>query len=64
MQFCAASAVVDGRLGLASFEDGAVKDPAVRALMQRVRMVVDPGLPDTLEQQAWSRVTVTLTLAE
>jgi 2-methylcitrate dehydratase len=38
-----------------------VRDPAVRALMGRVRMVVDPALPDRLEQHAWSRVTVRLT---
>jgi hypothetical protein len=28
--------------------------------MDRVRMVVDPTLPDGLEQHAWSRVTVRL----
>jgi 2-methylcitrate dehydratase PrpD len=28
--------------------------------MGRVRMVVDPALPDRLEQHAWSRVTVRL----
>jgi 2-methylcitrate dehydratase PrpD len=28
--------------------------------MGRVRMVIDPALPDGLEQHAWSRVTVRL----
>jgi 2-methylcitrate dehydratase PrpD len=61
MPFCAAMAAAHGRLDLAAFEDGPVHDPAVRALMARVRMVVDPTLPERLEQHAWSRVTVRLT---
>jgi 2-methylcitrate dehydratase PrpD len=61
MQFCAAAALADGRVELDSFEDGEVRNPAVRRLMGRVKMVVDEGLPDELEQQAWSRVTVRLT---
>jgi 2-methylcitrate dehydratase PrpD len=60
MQFCAAAALATGRVDLGSFEDDAVGDPAVRALMSRVRMVVDPALPDGLEQHAWSRVTIRL----
>lgn len=60
MQFCAASALVEGRVELASFEDGEVRNPAVRDLMPRIRMVVDRDLPDRLEQHAWSRVTVRL----
>ena len=48
-----------GRVAIASFEDGAT-DAGTRALMGRVRMVVDPSLPDGLEQHAWSRVTVRL----
>ena len=66
MQFCAASALAEGRLDLASFEEE--PGPAVRGLMERVSMVVDEALPDGLEQHAWSRVTVRLadgrTLAE
>lgn len=60
MPFCAATAAARGRVDLADFEDGPVRDPAVRALMERVRMVVDPRLPGGLEQHAWSRVTVRL----
>jgi 2-methylcitrate dehydratase PrpD len=59
MQFCAAEALATGRVAIASFEDGAT-DAGTRALMGRVRMVVDPSLPDGLEQHAWSRVTVRL----
>jgi 2-methylcitrate dehydratase PrpD len=60
MQFCAAAALADGRVELASFEDGPVRDADVRRLMERVTMVVDPALPDGLEQHAWTRVTVRL----
>ena len=60
MQFCAATALVEGGLGLDSFEDGAVRNSAVARLMKRVTMVVDPKLPDGLEQHAWTRVTLRL----
>ena len=59
MPYCAAAAVAHGSVTLRDFEDGPA-DPAVDALMPRVTMVVDPSLPDTLERQAWTRVTVTL----
>ncbi|HET7343207.1 MAG TPA: MmgE/PrpD family protein, partial [Methylomirabilota bacterium] len=59
MQFCAAAALAAGRVEIASFEDGPL-DPATRELMGRVRMVVDPQLPDGLEQHAWTRVAVRL----
>jgi 2-methylcitrate dehydratase PrpD len=60
MQYCAAAALGAGRVDLASFEDGPVADEGTRVLMDRVRMVVDPTLPDRLEQHAWTRVTVRL----
>jgi len=60
MPYCAAAALAEGRVDFASFEDGEVRDPAVRALMERVSMVVDPRLPQGVEAQAWSRVTVRL----
>jgi 2-methylcitrate dehydratase PrpD len=60
MQFCAAAALATGRVDLASFADGPVADAGTRELMERVRMVVDPALPDGLEQHAWTRVTVRL----
>ncbi len=59
MQFCAAEALATGRVEIASFEEGATA-AGTRRLMDRVRMVVDPTLPDGLEQHAWSRVTVRL----
>jgi 2-methylcitrate dehydratase PrpD len=60
MQFCAATAVTTGRVDMACFEDGPVRDADTRELMGRVRMVVDRDLPKALEQNAWSRVTVRL----
>jgi 2-methylcitrate dehydratase PrpD len=60
MQFCAASALAHGAVSIVDFEDRA-PDPAVRALMERITMTVDPSLPQGLEQQAWSRVTLRLT---
>jgi len=59
MQFCAAAALADGAVTLESFEDAPLSD-GVRTLLPRVRMVVDPTLPEGLEQHAWTRVTVRL----
>jgi 2-methylcitrate dehydratase PrpD len=60
MQFCAAAALATGRVDLESFADGPVADAGTRGLMDRVRMVVDPTLPDGLSEHAWSRVTIRL----
>ena len=59
MPYCAAVALARGGVELGYFGDGPVDDD-VRRLMERVTMVPDPALPDGLEQQAWTRVTVTL----
>jgi 2-methylcitrate dehydratase PrpD len=59
MPFCAAVALARGGVELGHFADGSVDDD-VRRLMERVTMLPDPTFPDGLEQQAWSRVTVTL----
>ncbi len=59
MQFCAAAALVDGRVDLDSFVDGP-PPAAIEKLMPRISMVVDGTLPDRPEQHAWSRVTIQL----
>ena len=59
MPYCAAVALARGGVGLGHFSDGPVDDD-VSQLMERVTMVPDPTMPDGLEQQAWTRVTVTL----
>lgn len=60
-EFSAAAALVDGRVGLTTFTDDKVRDPAVRELMTRVEMVVDPEIPGELERHMWTRVTIRLT---
>ncbi|HYE89970.1 MAG TPA: MmgE/PrpD family protein [Terriglobales bacterium] len=61
MPYCAAAALGRGAVGIEDFTDGPVRDPAVAALVPRIRMVVDPSLPDSREEHhAWSRVTVRL----
>src|SRR5439155_1546104 len=60
MQFCAAAALAEGGVDFGSFAEGDVANPDVRELMKRVAMVVDPGLPQGVEQHAWSRVTIRL----
>jgi len=40
MEFCAAVALVDGKVALSSLSDSRVDDPAIRSVMQRVRMSV------------------------
>ena len=60
MPFCAASATVHGRVGIDTFEPGALSDPDVRALMPRVIMRVDPTFDGTAPPLTQSRVTVHL----
>lgn len=60
MQFCAATALAQGRLDFRAFRDGEVDDPTVRALMPAVTMVPDEGLAGGPAEQARSRVTVRL----
>lgn len=60
MQYCAAAALAEGRVDFGSFTDGEVANADTRELMGRVAMTVDPGLPQGVEQNAWSRVTVRL----
>lgn len=42
--FLVAVALIDGQLGPAQFEHGRWNDPAVRAIMNRIEMTVDPSL--------------------
>jgi len=57
-EFSAAAALCEGRVGIATFRDDKTDDPAIRALMKRVRLVVDPAIPGDLERHMWTRVTV------
>ena len=60
-QFSAAAALTDGRVGITTFQDDRVQDPAIRRLMERVRVSVDPDIPTDLERHMWTRVTVRCT---
>jgi len=60
-EFCAAATLADGGAGIATFTDEKVTDPAIRAVMGKVKMVVDPAIPADQEHHAWTRVTVRLT---
>lgn len=59
-EFCAALALVDGRVGIESFQDARLADPALQNVMRRVKMVVDPTILGDLESHVWCRVTVKL----
>jgi 2-methylcitrate dehydratase PrpD len=60
-EFVAAAALSEGRVGIATFQDERAQDPAIRRLMERVRVVVDPEIPTDLERHMWTRFTVRLT---
>jgi 2-methylcitrate dehydratase PrpD len=60
MPFCAAAAVVHGRVGLDTFEPAALGDAAVRAVMPRVTMRVDASFDGAAPPLTQARVTVRL----
>ncbi len=59
-EFSAAAALCEGRVGIATFRDDKTDDPAIKALMKRVRVVVDPEIPGEGDQHVWTRVTLRL----
>lgn len=60
MEYCAAVALAEGRVGIAAFDDGWIGQPGIRSLMGKVRMTVDPSLGGHQETKAWSRVAIAL----
>ena len=60
-EFSAAAALCEERVGIGTFRDDTVQNPAIRDLMARVRVVVDPEIPGDLERHVWSKVTLRLT---
>jgi 2-methylcitrate dehydratase PrpD len=60
MPFCAAAAIVYGRVGIDTFEPGPLADPDVRTLMSRVTMRVDTTFDGAAPALTQSRVTVRL----
>src|SRR5215472_771597 len=59
-EFSAAAALCDGRVGISTFTDDKTRDPAIRALMPKIRVRVDPDIPGDAERHMWTRVTVRL----
>jgi 2-methylcitrate dehydratase PrpD len=60
MPFCAAAAMVDGRVGIDTFEAGRLCDPRVTAVQSLVTMSVDPTLDASAPALTQARVTVRL----
>jgi 2-methylcitrate dehydratase PrpD len=60
MPFCAAAAVVHGRVGIDTFETSVLNDPAVLALQARVAMRIDPSLDASAPSLTQARVSVRL----
>jgi 2-methylcitrate dehydratase PrpD len=60
MPFCAAAAVVDGRVAIDTFEDDRLHDPEIVAMMSRVTMRVDAGLDTLAKPLTQARVRVHL----
>jgi 2-methylcitrate dehydratase PrpD len=60
MSFCAAAALADGRVGIDTFADDRLRDPALLALMTRVNMGVDEALGRTAPPLTEARVHVRL----
>ena len=60
LAYCAAAAVIDGRVGIDSFDDARVGDPAVRDVMHRITMRADPQLEGQGPPLTQARVTVSL----
>jgi 2-methylcitrate dehydratase PrpD len=60
LQLCAAAAVVDGRVGMDTFEDTHIADPRIQELRPRVTMRVDPSLGRDAPALTQARVRVRL----
>jgi 2-methylcitrate dehydratase PrpD len=60
MPFCAAAAVVRGRVGMETFDAAALSDSAILSLQSRVTMRVDPTLDPSAPSLTQARVTVRL----
>jgi 2-methylcitrate dehydratase PrpD len=60
MPFCAAAAVVRGRVGIDTFEPAALADADIASLMPRVAMRVDPSFDGAGPPLTQARVTIRL----
>jgi len=60
MPFCAAAAASRGHIGIETFDDQTLRDPAIDAVRQRVTMTVDSTLDPTAPPLTQARVRVRL----
>jgi 2-methylcitrate dehydratase PrpD len=60
MPYCAAAAVVDGRVGIETFDDRRMQDPAIQRVRSRVTMRVDSTLDASAPPLTHARVDVRL----
>jgi 2-methylcitrate dehydratase PrpD len=60
MPFCAAAAVVDGRVGLETFDASRLGDPAILAMQPRITMLIDSTLDASAPPLTQARVAVRL----
>jgi 2-methylcitrate dehydratase PrpD len=60
MPFCAAAAIVDGRVGIDTFDAAKLADPAIVAMQSRVSMQVDRALDSSAPALTQARVTIRL----
>jgi 2-methylcitrate dehydratase PrpD len=60
MPFCAAAAAVRGHVGIDTFDDQTLRDPAIGAVRQRVAMAVDSTLDPGVPPLTQARVRVRL----
>jgi len=60
MPFCAAAALVDGHVGLDTFDEAKLRDSRIVAMQARVAMRVDGTLDPAAPPLTQARVTVTL----
>jgi 2-methylcitrate dehydratase PrpD len=60
MPFCAAAALVDGQVGLETFEATHLADPAITSLMDCVTMTVDRGFDNGAPALTQARVSIRL----
>jgi 2-methylcitrate dehydratase len=64
LPYCIAIALLDGEVTRASFADARLRDPAVAALMRKVKVAEDPALSAMYPEGAPGRVTIRMKSGE
>lgn len=61
LPFCIATALADGRVGLAAFTEERLRDPVIRRLMERVELLEDPECTANFPRKWQARVRIATT---